>query len=245
MEFKKKTPEEKARTFQLLQKLYAAEPIRPKDRPRPQPLPEPLARLRAMQQDETSSYETTAQLFVRQGRALEDYEDDAVYDLPVLHYYPTYRVLTDPELRGYFGWRTRLRHHDLERTSLTYAFLYIYELLNQIGVKDPMEGYRKLCAFHQEYRLLDARIDPYLHQWLRDYVLYYQLDPGLLPKSKRMEQDRALLTLQDWQQADDQAIFDALDLFSTYRLTRSRLYKVDPERTVHLFGRIYRGLQGY
>ncbi|WP_071142815.1 TerB N-terminal domain-containing protein [Acidaminococcus timonensis] len=245
MEFEKKTPEEKARTFQLLQKLYAAEPIRPKDRPRTQPLPEPLARLRAMQQDETSSYETTAQLFVRQGRALEDYEDDAVYDLPVLHYYPTYRVLTDPELRGYFGWRTRLRHHDLERTSLTYAFLYIYELLNQIGVKDPMEGYRKLCAFHQEYRLLDARIDPYLHQWLRDYVLYYQLDPGLLPRSKRMEQDRALLTLQDWQQADDQAIFDALDLFSTYRLTRSRLYKVDPERTVHLFSRIYRGLQVY
>lgn len=100
MEFEKKTPEEKARTFQLLQKLYAAEPIKPKERPRPQPLPEPIARLRAMQQDETSSYETTAQLFVRQGRALEDYEDDAVYDLPVLHYYPTYRVLTDRSCGG-------------------------------------------------------------------------------------------------------------------------------------------------
>lgn len=246
MEFEKKTPEEKARTFQLLQKLYAAEPIKPKaPRPAPPPLPEPLARLRAMQQDETSSYETTAQLFVRQGRALEDYEDDAVYDLPVLHYYPTYRVLTDPELRGYFGWRTRLRHHDLERTSLTYAFLYIYELLNQIGVKDPMEGYRKLCAFHQEYRLLDARIDPYLHQWLRDYVLYYQLDPGLLPKTKRTQQDKALLTLQEYQQADDRTLFDAIDTFSTYRLTRSKLYKLDPDRTVHLFAVIYRNIQAY
>ena len=245
MEFEKKTPEEKARTFQRLQKLYAAEPIKPKDRPRPQPLPEPLARLRAMQQDATAAYETTAELFVRQGKALADYEDDAVYDLPVLHYYPTYRVLTDAELRGYFGWRTRLRHHNLERTSLTYAFLYIYELLNQIGIQDPMEGYRKLCAFHEEYRLLDARIDPYLHQWLRDYVLYYQLDPSLLPKTKRTEQDRALLTLQDYQQADDRTLFDAIDTFSTYRLTRSKLYKLDPDRTVHLFAAIYRNIQAY
>lgn len=245
MEFEKKSPEEKAKTFQLLQKLYAAEPIKPKARPVPEPLPEPIRQLRAMQQDATAAYETTAELFVRQGKALADYEDDAVYDLPVLHYYPTYRVLTDAELRGYFGWRTRLRHHNLERTSLTYAFLYIYELLNQIGVQDPLEGYHKLCAFHEEYRLLDARIDPYLHQWMRDYVLYYQLDPGLLPKTKRVEQDRALLTLRDFQQADDQALFDALDTFSTYRLTRSKLYKLDPERTAHLFAAIYRDIQAY
>lgn len=246
MEFEKKTPEEKARTFQLLQKLYAAEPIKPKaPRPAPPPLPEPLRQLRAMQQDTTSAYETTAELFVRQGKALADYEDDTVYDLPVLHYYPTYRVLTDAELRGYFGWRTRLRHHNLERTSLTYAFLYIYELLNQIGVKDPLDGYHKLCAFHEEYRLLDARIDPYLHQWLRDYVLYYQLDPSLLPKTKRVEQDGALLTLQNWQQADDAALFNAIDTFSTYRLTRSKLYKLDPDRMVHLFARIFRDILVY
>ncbi|WP_432642088.1 TerB N-terminal domain-containing protein [Acidaminococcus sp.] len=246
MEFEKKTPEEKAKTFQLLRKLYAAEPIKPKaPRPGPPPLPEPIRRLRAMQQDTTAAYETTAELFVRQGKALADYEDDAVYNLPVLHYYPTYRVLTDAELRGYFGWRTRLRHHNLERTSLTYAFLYIYELLNQIGVKDPREGYDQLCAFHEEYRLLDARIDPYLHQWLRDYVLYYQLDPGLLPKTKRTRQDKALLILRDWQQADEQAIFAALDTFSTYRLTRSKLYKQDPDRMVHLFARIYGDIQVY
>ncbi len=35
---------------------------------------------------------------------------------------------------------------DLQETSLSYAFLYIYELLNQIGVADPMDGYRKLTG---------------------------------------------------------------------------------------------------
>ena len=145
MDLVKKTPAEKEEAFRLLQKLYASEPIKP--RKPPAPLPETLQQLRAMEKDGESRYETTPELFVRQGMAAAAYEDDTVYDLPVLHYYPTYRVLTDQELRGYFGWRTRLRHQQLERTSLTYAFLYIYELLNQIGVENPQDGYDKLKSF--------------------------------------------------------------------------------------------------
>lgn len=194
MDLVKKTPAEKEEAFRLLQKLYASEPIKP--RKPPAPLPETLQQLRAMEKDGESRYETTPELFVRQGMAAAAYEDDTVYDLPVLHYYPTYRVLTDQELRGYFGWRTRLRHQQLERTSLTYAFLYIYELLNQIGVENPQDGYDKLKSFGDNYGMLDDRILPYLHQWLRDYVLYWQLDLKLLPETKRSRQDEAYLVLE-------------------------------------------------
>lgn len=243
MEFVKKTPEEKEASFRLLRKMYASEPIKP--RTPPEPLPPLLQQLRAMEKDDASRYETTPELFVRQGKLAADYEDDTVYDLPVLHYYPTYRVLTDKELRGYFGWRTRLRHQQLERTSLTYAFLYIYEILNQIGVEDYEDGYEKLKAFGETYGLLDDRILPYLHQWLRDYVLYYQLDPALLPETQRNRQDEAYLVLDDWENATDQELFDALDLFSTYHISRSKLYKQKPEDTVRLLGRIYRMIQDY
>lgn len=243
MEFVKKTPEEKEASFRLLRKMYASEPIKP--RTPPEPLPPLLQQLRAMEKDDSSRYETTPELFVRQGKLAADYEDDTVYDLPVLHYYPTYRVLTDKELRGYFGWRTRLRHQQLERTSLTYAFLYIYELLNQIGVENPEDGYEKLKAFGETYGLLDDRILPYLHQWLRDYVLYYQLNSALLPETQRNRQDEAYLVLDDWENATDQELFDALDLFSTYHISRSKLYKQKPEDTVRLLGRIYRMLQVY
>ena len=239
----KKTPAEKEEAFRLLQKLYASEPIKP-HAPK-KSLPGPLQEIRAMEKDETNRYETTPELFVRQGKATADYEDDTVYDLPVLHYYPTYRALTDQELRGYFGWRTRLRHQELERTSLTYAFLYIYELLNQIGVKDPQDGYEKLKAFGEAYGQLDDRILPYLYQWLRDYVLYYQLDPQLLPETKRTRQDAAYLVLDGYKKASDQELFEALDLFSTYRLSRSKLYKQHPDDTVRLLGRIYRMIQAY
>ncbi|MFR0734294.1 MAG: TerB N-terminal domain-containing protein [Oscillospiraceae bacterium] len=33
----------------------------------------------------------------------------------MLHYYPTYQSLTDPELRGYFSWRTKLRRGDVQK----------------------------------------------------------------------------------------------------------------------------------
>ena len=39
-------------------------------------------------------------IFVKQGKLLANYEDDYVYDRPVLRYFPTYQSLTDPELRG-------------------------------------------------------------------------------------------------------------------------------------------------
>ena len=243
MDLVKKTPAEKEEAFRLLQKLYASEPIKPRNPPAP--LPETLQQLRAMEKDGESRYETTPELFVRQGMAAAAYEDDTVYDLPVLHYYPTYRVLTDQELRGYFGWRTRLRHQQLERTSLTYAFLYIYELLNQIGVENPQDGYDKLKSFGDNYGMLDDRILPYLHQWLRDYVLYWQLDPKLLPETKRSRQDEAYLVLENYKNVSDQELFEALDLFSTYHISRSRLYKQQPEDTIRLLGRIYRMIQAY
>ena len=91
MDLVKKTPAEKEEAFRLLQKLYASEPIKP--RKPPAPLPETLQQLRAMEKDGESQYETTPELFVRQGMAAAAYEDDTVYDLPVLHYYPTYREL--------------------------------------------------------------------------------------------------------------------------------------------------------
>ena len=125
-------------------------------------------------------------IFIKQGKLLAGYEDDYVYDRRVTHYFPTYQSLTNPELRGYFSWRTKLRRGNLQKTSLTYAFLYIYELLNQIGVADPMDGYRKLTEFRDAYGALNDGILPYLNQWLMDYVVYYNLDAGLLADNPRV-----------------------------------------------------------
>ena len=109
---------------------------------------------------------------------MANYEDDYDFSGRVQYYYPTYQSLKDQELRGYFSWRTKLRKGDIRETSLSFAFLYVYELINQIGVADAMDGYRRLRDFREAYGQISGSLLPYLDQWMTDYVIYYDLDVG-------------------------------------------------------------------
>ena len=164
-------------------------------------------------------------IFIKQGKLLAAYEDDYVYDRRVTHYFPTYQSLTNPELRGYFSWRTKLRRGNLQKTSLTYAFLYIYELLNQIGVTDPMDGYHKLTEFRDAYGALDDGILPYLNLWLMDYVVYYNLDAGLLAEAPQMRFNRGIAVLDSIQSRGDEEVIRAVKQLSPKWLERSKFYR--------------------
>ena len=164
-------------------------------------------------------------IFIKQGKLLAAYEDDYVYDRRVTHYFPTYQSLTNPELRGYFSWRTKLRRGNLQKTSLTYAFLYIYELLNQIGVADPMDGYRKLTEFRDAYGALDDGILPYLNLWLMDYVVYYNLDAGLLADTPQVRSNRGIAVLDSIQSRGDEEVIRAVKQLSPKWLERSKFYR--------------------
>lgn len=164
-------------------------------------------------------------IFIKQGKLLAGYEDDYVYDRRVTHYFPTYQSLTNPELRGYFSWRTKLRRGNLQKTSLTYAFLYIYELLNQIGVADPMDGYRKLTEFRDAYGALDDGILPYLNLWLMDYAVYYNLDAGLLADTPQVRFNRGIAVLDSIQSRGDEEVIRAVKQLSPKWLERSKFYR--------------------
>ena len=164
-------------------------------------------------------------IFIKQGKLLAGYEDDYVYDRRVTHYFPTYQSLTNPELRGDFSWRTKLRRGNLQKTSLTYAFLYIYELLNQIGVTDPMDGYRKLTEFRDAYGALDDGILPYLNLWLMDYVVYYNLDAGLLADDPQVRFNRGIAVLDSIQSRGDEEVIRAVKQLSPKWLERSKFYR--------------------
>lgn len=164
-------------------------------------------------------------IFIKQGKLLAAYEDDYVYDRWVTHYFPTYQSLTNPELRGYFSWRTKLRRGNLQKTSLSNAFLYIYELLNQIGVADPMDGYRKLTEFRDAYGALDDGILPYLNLWLMDYVVYYNLDAGLLADTPQVRFNRGIAVLDSIQSRGDEEVIRAVKQLSPKWLERSKFYR--------------------
>ena len=52
---------------------------------------------------------SSAELFYRQGKAMEDFSES--FDRPVscTRHFPTYRDMSIPQLRSYFSWRTAVR----------------------------------------------------------------------------------------------------------------------------------------
>lgn len=210
--------------------VFTDEAIRPRHGPSvpqkapPQKTPALLRTARSLEDGMAYSWQTREAIFIKQAKLLAAYEDDYEYTAPVVRYYPTYQSLTDAELRGYFTWRTHLRHGNMRKTSLSYAFLYIYELINQIGAIGPMDGYQKLKAFAADYGVLDENILPYLQKWLPDYVIYYGLDPALLVDSPQAVYDRNILVLANMHAYKPAQITDAVKSLSPRWLARSKFY---------------------
>lgn len=210
------------------QTVFRDESIRPQS-PRPtEKLPALLRAARSLENGAQGGWQSRESLFLKQAKLLADYEDDRDYPGSVLHYFPTYQSLTDPELRGYFAWRTRLRRGDLQKTSLTYVYLYLYELINQVGAADPLDGYRKLTAFRTAYAPLDDRILPHLNRWLTDYVIYYDLEPALLADTPQAVFDRNLAVMEELPTRSPAEIMAAVKALSPQWPGRSRFYAAYP-----------------
>ena len=204
--------------------VFRDEAITPKPYTPAEKLPSLLRTARSLENSPNNPWQSRESIFLKQAKLLANYADDYQFSSNVTRYYPTYQALTDQELRGYFSWRTKLRKGDVQKTSLSFAFLYIYELINQIGVDTPMEGYQKLKDFRDAYGQLDSGILSYLNKWMTDYVVYYGLDPNLLGDSPQVIFDRSLTVLDLIQEQEEAKVMYALKQLAPKWLSRSKFY---------------------
>jgi len=114
-------------------------------------------------------------VFYKQGLFMKDFTDDYEGKASFSQYFPSYQMMGYEQLRTYFTWRTEVRNGRISDTSLSYAFLYIYELLSNIGVDHPQDGLDQLMAFWKVFRVYHASIDKYMFRWFKDYHIYYDL----------------------------------------------------------------------
>lgn len=113
--------------------------------------PRPLVEAKRLMRNPAEYHYNYRQLFYQQAKLLEDFTDDFSEQASFSSCYPCYRDMNDRQLRTYFTWRTKVRQGIVESTSPSYAELYCYELLHQIGVPDPETGFRMLQQFRQDY----------------------------------------------------------------------------------------------
>lgn len=136
-------------------------------------------------------------IFYHQARLMEDYTDDVPYRGHFEEYFPTYQAMSDRQLRGYFTWRTAVRAGMVEEAPLSFAFVHLYELLMGVGTTPGEQGFHDIERFWQSLRGHAPQLDRYVRLWLRDYVVYHELDPRLVPPYVDLEFDRGLIAMRD------------------------------------------------
>lgn len=161
-------------------------------------------------------------IFYNQGLFMKNFEDTYTKQVPYSSYFPYYQMMGYDQLRTYFTWRTQVRRGIVTQISLSYAYLYIYELLNNIGVQDPQDGLDKLMFFWKKYQVFDSSIDKYIIKWLKDYHIYYE---PALSFSEFTEQNNLTTYYQELSDPEDR--FSMLCATSKYDIRKSVFFTED------------------
>ena len=193
-----------------------------------------------------NSFEGKCRNFFRQGKFMEDYEDDAPWDKEFYRYFTTYHDLNYLQLRGYFAWRTKVRRGEFHQIATSLAYIYIYELLNGIGADSPADSLRKMKEFEAGY--LDSGIGEgtmleNLHRWEMEFAVLKNLPKEqVLPfiNASLLKRDRRLAILQKPQNFGDEEIFDALSGLTGDKILKSPVITRHGDRGKHLFAEVWK-----
>jgi hypothetical protein len=161
-------------------------PYRPAD-----PIQERFAQMRQLAREVAagglSNERYRERVFYKQALYMAGFEDDYPKKASFNMYFPYYQLMNYEQLRTYFTWRSRVRAGKYAPIDLSYIFLYIYELINNIGVSSGEDGLGKLLFLWEACRsrdILYEKVEKYLAAWIRDY---YILNPCPLTFGELLE----------------------------------------------------------
>ena len=209
-------------------------------------IPDRIREMLRLYRYEGSPLENKCINFYRQGKFMENYEDNVPWTGAYRHYFPVYHDLNIRQLRGYFTWRTGVRKGVFSPVAASLAYIYLYELLNGIGAESPEDSLRKMQEFESGF--LDSGIgDPGMHRNLRRWMFEYAVIHEIPPERARryadpaaMKRDDSLTVLSDPEAFSDEEIFSALCVFAGKKLEQTPVIRKDAEKGKRLFAEVWR-----
>lgn len=204
---------------------YTDEPILPRKKTPEEKLPAPLQAARSLEKGAARMYQNRRSLFLNQAKLLEFYKDDYEGGYISRCYYPTYDLLNNQELRSYFAWRTKVRNGDIQPSCSSFAYLYLYELINGIGTGTPVEGLHKMDDFAAAYKEYESSLMNYYANWRKSYIIYYNLSDSFLEGEEREGEESHMAVLDSAQEQTDDAVAAAVKQLAPGWLNRSKFYK--------------------
>ncbi len=111
--------------------------------------------------------------FYMQADFMKNFEDDFENVAQLDDYFPSYQKMSFDQLRTYYSWRTKVRKGIIDEVDISYAFIYVYEIINGIGIDNCDDGLEKLINLWSRFREFNDQTDKYLLHWIKDYFIYF------------------------------------------------------------------------
>ena len=209
-------------------------------------IPEKISRMRQLYKYGHGFYEEKAYNFVNQGKFMEDYEDDEFWQGDLKKYFPSYHDLSVRQLRGYFSWRTCYRKGDHRNTNLSFAYIYIYELLNGIGtssLQDRLDKIEEFVRIYKNDRLINEYTDKNIRRWCFELALINNMPKEVVTSyldESVLKKDHSLSILKQPEIYSDEEIYEALKDFSAHKLDSSPLLKKRPKEGKRLLSDLWK-----
>ena len=197
-------------------------------------VPEKIKQMRTLLSEDDIQTFSEAYIFVCQARFMEDYEDDFEYTGKRGSLFQAYRMMSDQQLRGYFGWRTAYRKGIERKYSAEYPFVHVCELINGIGWKDPAEGFEMLKRFLED---MPSDMFPHRVAWTSDFCAAYGLT-GKVPLLGREERSSHTLECPEDSTPED-ALATAIHL-SDYKIGLSKIMRDFEKDVAEVLLRVFR-----
>ena len=145
--------------------------------------------------------------------------------------------MDEAQRKWYFYLRGCIRRDEYPETDPSYLFVYVYEILNLIGVQDATEGYRKLLKIQSVYGEKYPSLRNHLNTWIYDYTHVYDCGITLeqllsdLPELPERGLNELLLKMS----AGDafEIPLWALERLSGYKITKSKFYQHDNQDLIN------------
>lgn len=189
-------------------------------------LPPAIADLKAFgRQLYFERYVSEEYIFVRQAEKAVDIIDNADPVPPFFTYRPTYRQLTDAQLRAYFSWRHQWRNGCFSDNP-AFVLLHAFELIHLIGAADKEDAFDRIRELYD--RCDNDYVKKSLCSLLADFFVYYQPDRPRARLPLDFSSDEQLAILRDPAASDDDILYDAVCARSVYRFEQSRFFKAHP-----------------
>ncbi|MCB0016360.1 MAG: TerB N-terminal domain-containing protein [Anaerolineales bacterium] len=192
-----------------------------------------------MPQDEpiiavSTSYSSRETQFVVQAHKNANRTGNPCQHVPFKSYWPTYADMSKAQTAWYFYWREQVRNQQYPDTSLSYIFLHVYELINNVGVANVEDGYQQLRCLWVNYRDRFENLDYHLSDWLIDYLFVNRMpldplqvynDPDLLPGLARAMPDLVLHAFLVQAKSIHELPLFLLEALTDYQISKSKFYQ--------------------